>query len=147
MLAESGACYFLLLYDLGCFYPRCRSAYVSTVFSNLRLLWTFADLLLPAEGGIAALAAFLIEKTTASAVVLVLFISSFQKIVDADAIKISERAQNMRRQHSFATLVICVCALRNIDCFADLTLCQISVFPQIADAPVSFHVYHQIQYM
>ena len=99
------------------------------------------------RGGIAALAAFLIGKTTALAVIFVLFISSFQKIVDADAIKISERAQNVRRQHSFATLVICVCALRNIDCFADLTLCQIGVFPQIADAPVSFHVYHQIQYM
>ena len=86
------------------------------------------------------------RKTTASAVVFVLFISSFQKIIDADAIKISERAQNVRRQHSFAAFIICVCALRNVDRFADLTLCQIGILPQIADAPVSLHVYHQTQY-
>ena len=42
--------------------------------------------------------------------------------------------------------VICVCALRNVDRFADLTLCQIGILPQIADAPVSLHVYHQTQY-
>ena len=95
--------------------------------------------------GIAALAAY--KEMTASAVVFVLFISSFQKIIDADAIKISERAQNVRRQHSFAAFIICVCALRNVDRFADLTLCQIGILPQIADAPVSFHVYHRIQYM
>lgn len=61
-------------------------------------------------------------------------------------IKISERAQNVRRQHSFAAFIICVCALRNVDRFADLTLCQIGILPQIADAPVSLHVYHQTQY-
>ena len=73
-------------------------------------------------------------------------IRPFQKIIDADAIKISERAQNVRRQHSFAAFIICVCALRNVDRFADLTLCQIGILPQIADAPVSLHVYHQTQY-
>ena len=86
-------------------------------------------------------------KTSADAVVLILFIGSLQKIIDADAVKISECAQNVRRQHSFTALVICICALRNIDRFTDLTLRQVGVLPQITDAPVSFHVYHQIQYM
>ena len=62
-------------------------------------------------------------KTTALAVVFVLLIGSFQKIIDADAVKVGKRAKNVRRQHSFAALIICVCALWNIDRFADLTLC------------------------
>ena len=61
-------------------------------------------------------------KTTALAVVFILLIGSFQKIIDTDAVKVSKRAENVRRQHSFAALIICVCALRNIDCFTDLTL-------------------------
>ena len=57
MLAESGACYFLLLYDLTFFYLRCRFACVSAALRNLRLLRIFAVLLLPAEAALLALAA------------------------------------------------------------------------------------------
>ena len=75
------------------------------------------------QGGIAALAAFRYEKTTALAVVLILFIGSLQKIIDADAVEVGKRTENVRRQHPFAAFIICVCALRNIDRFADLALC------------------------
>ena len=124
---------------------RCRSAHLVEVQPNFCLLWICTILLMPAKAALLRSPHFN-RKTTASAVVFVLFISSFQKIIDADAIKISERAQNVRRQHSFAAFIICVCALRNVDRFADLTLCQIGILPQIADAPVSLHVYHQTQY-
>ena len=47
----------VLLYDLVCFYLRCRFACDSLVLRNLRLLGICANLLLPAGGDFAALAA------------------------------------------------------------------------------------------
>ena len=47
----------LVLYDLVCFYLRCRFACVSAALRNLRLLRIFAVLLLPAEAALLALAA------------------------------------------------------------------------------------------
>ena len=57
MLAESGTYQAVYLNDLTIFYLRCRFACNSLPLRNLRLLWICADLLLPAGGDFAALAA------------------------------------------------------------------------------------------
>ena len=52
MLAESGACQVLLLYDLVYFYLRCRFDCVSLALRNFRLLRILAIMLLPAEAAL-----------------------------------------------------------------------------------------------
>ena len=51
-LRSVSACCFLHLNDLICSYPRCRSACVSAVFSNFRLLWILSDLQVPTKAAL-----------------------------------------------------------------------------------------------
>ena len=63
MLAESGACLVLYLNDLTYFYLRCRFACDSLPLHNCVLLRILSILVLPAECGIASLAAVRIIET------------------------------------------------------------------------------------
>ena len=51
-LRSVSACCFLHLNDLICSYPRCRSACVSAVFSNFRLLWMLSALRVPTRAAL-----------------------------------------------------------------------------------------------
>lgn len=43
----------------------------------------------------------------------------------------------MRRNHTLPAFIIRISALRNMNCFSNLRLRQIMVFPQISDSPSS----------
>ena len=45
-----------------------------------------------------------------------------------------------------STFIIRIGALWDMNCFPNLRLRQITVFPQISNPLVSFHYYHHLQY-
>ena len=69
-----------------------------------------------------------------------------QKIVYADLIKVSQSAENMRRNHPLPAFVIGVCPLRDVDCGTHLGLRQISIFPEITNSLISTHNHHRKKY-
>lgn len=60
-------------------------------------------------------------------VIRLLPIGAAEEIVYAYSIKIRKRTQNMRRNHSLTALIIGICALRYIDCRANLRLRKIGI--------------------
>lgn len=64
----------------------------------------------------------------------------------ADLVIVCQGAEDVRRHHALAALVISVGALRYIDGLAHLLLCQIGILAQVADALILFHIYHHTQY-
>ena len=69
-----------------------------------------------------------------------------QKIVYADLIKVSQSAENMRRNHPLPAFVVGVCPLRDVDCGTHLGLRQISIFPEITNSLISTHNHHRKKY-
>ena len=80
-------------------------------------------------------------------VVIWLFVcSAFQQIVHTDMIKIRQSTKDVGRNHALTAFIISISALRNIDCFADSFLRQVSILTERTDSFIFSHCYHQNQY-
>lgn len=74
------------------------------------------------------------------------YICSAQNVIYTDLVKIRQSTEDMRRNHTLSAFIVGIGSLRYIDCIANLGLCQVGIFPKVADSWVMFHSTHQKQY-
>ena len=77
---------------------------------------------------------------------LLFLVGPSEDVVHADLIILCQGAENVRRNHPLAALIIGVSTLRYVDRVADLLLCQIGVLAKIANTLKFFHIHHRYQY-
>ena len=57
-----------------------------------------------------------------------LLVGQSKKIINADMIELSQSDKNLRRDHAFATFIVCVGSLGDINLHANLSLREVSIF-------------------
>jgi len=75
---------------------------------------------------------------------LLFLVGPSENVVHTDLIILCQGAENVRRNHALAALIIGVSTLGYIDRIADLLLCQIGILAQIANTLKFFHIHHRI---